>query len=254
MSQIGDRSRRGHMRSMAPSEQKERTIAALMALFEGLAKDAPVLALLEDAHWIDPTSLDVFGRLIDRLPGLRALLVITFRPEFAAQWVGRAHVASLQLNRFGRRQALAMVDGVAGGKALPAEVLEEIVAETDGVPLFVEELTKTVLESGLLREENGAYVVDRALTPFAIPSTLQDSLGSARSPCAGVDWATETHQVCIVEAQGGKIIRAFPHGGEGLAELCDWLSEWRSPGWRTVKFRRHADAGPCSGGHRNHQR
>ena len=78
---------------MAPSEQKERTIAALIALFEGLTKDAPVLALLEDTHWIDPTSLDVFGRLVDRLPSLRALLVITFRPEFAAPWVGRAHVA-----------------------------------------------------------------------------------------------------------------------------------------------------------------
>ena len=84
---------------MAPAEQKERTIAALIALFAGLTKDAPVLALLEDAHWIDPTSLEVFSRLIDRLPGLRALLVVTFRPEFAAPWVGRAHVASLQFNR-----------------------------------------------------------------------------------------------------------------------------------------------------------
>ena len=109
---------------MAPSEQKERTIAALIALFAGLTKDAPVLALLEDAHWIDPTSLDVFGRLVDRLPGLRALLVVTFRPEFVAPWVGRAHVASLSLNRFGRRQAVAMIDRVTGGKALPAEVLE----------------------------------------------------------------------------------------------------------------------------------
>ena len=108
---------------MAPSEQKERTIAALIALFEGLTKDAPVLALLEDAHWIDPTSLDVFGRLVDRLPRLRASLIVTFRPEFAAPWSGRAHVASLQLNRFGRRQALAMVDrrhrrqGAASGSA-----------------------------------------------------------------------------------------------------------------------------------------
>jgi class 3 adenylate cyclase len=161
---------------MAPPEQKERTIAALIALFEGLAKDALVLALLEDAHWIDPTSLDVFSRLVDRLPGLRALLVITSRPEFTAPWVGRAHVASLQLSRFGRRHAVAMVDRVVAGKALPAEVLEQIVAKTDGVPLFVEELTKTVLESGLLREENGAYVLRSALTPLAIPSTLQDSL------------------------------------------------------------------------------
>ena len=170
---------------MAPAEQKERTITALMALFAGLAKDAPVLALLEDAHWIDPTSLDVFSRLIDQLPELRALLVITFRPEFAAPWVGRAHVASLQFNRFGRRQAQAMVAGVAGGKALPVEVLDEIVAKTDGVPLFVEELTKTVLESGLLREQNGAYVLDRALTPLAIPSTLQELAdGAARPPRA----------------------------------------------------------------------
>ena len=95
---------------MAPSEQKERTIAALIALFVGLTRDAPVLALLEDAHWIDPTSLDLFGRLVDRLPGLCALLVITFRPEFVAPWLGRAHVTSLSLNRFGRRQALTMID------------------------------------------------------------------------------------------------------------------------------------------------
>jgi class 3 adenylate cyclase/tetratricopeptide (TPR) repeat protein len=161
---------------MAPSEQKDRTIAALIALFVGITKDAPVIALLEDAHWIDPTSLDVFSRLVARLPGLRALLVIAFRPEFAAPWVGRSHVATLSLNRFGRRQAVEMIGRVTGDKALPADVLEQIVAKTDGVPLFVEELTKTVLESGLLREEKGAYVLAADLTPLAIPSTLQDSL------------------------------------------------------------------------------
>ena len=160
----------------SPAEQKERLIGALLALFEGLAKDAPVLALLEDAHWIDPSSLEVFSRLIDRAPGLRALLVVTFRPEFAPPWIGPAHVHSLALGRFGRRHALAMIDCVAQRKALPAEVLEQIVAKTDGVPLFVEELTKTVLESGLLREENGSYLLASALTPLAIPSTLQDSL------------------------------------------------------------------------------
>lgn len=162
--------------AMAPSEQKERSIAALLALFEGLTKEAPVLALLEDAHWIDPTSLDVFNRLVDRASKLRALLVITFRPEFDAPWRGRAHVHSLPLSRFGRRHALAMIDRVADGKALPAEVLDQILTKTDGVPLFVEELTKTVLESGLLREEDGAYVLASTLTPLAIPSTLQDSL------------------------------------------------------------------------------
>ena len=102
----------------------------------GVDQDFPVLALLEDAHWIDPTSLDVFGRVVDRLPSLRALLVIAFRSEFAAPWFDRAHVASLPLSRFSRRQALAMVDRITGGKALPAEVLEQIVAKTDGAYLL----------------------------------------------------------------------------------------------------------------------
>ena len=161
---------------MAPAEQKERLIAALLALLEGLIKEAPVLAVLEDAHWIDPSSLEVFTRLVDRMPGLRAFLIITFRPDFVPPWIGQAHTHSLALSRFGRRHALAMIDRITGGKALPPEVLEQVVAKTDGVPLFVEELTKTVLESGLLREDNGSYVLTSALTPLAIPSTLQDSL------------------------------------------------------------------------------
>ena len=162
--------------AMAPSEQKERSITAILSLFEGLTKEAPVLALLEDVHWIDPSSLEVFNRLVERVSRLDAFLVITFRPEFAAPWTGQSHVNSLALSRFGRRHAVAMIDRVAGGKALPAEVLEQIVEKTDGVPLFVEELTKTVLESGLLREESGGYTLASALTPLAIPSTLQDSL------------------------------------------------------------------------------
>jgi class 3 adenylate cyclase len=161
---------------MTPSEQKERTIAALIEWFAALTREAPVLAFLEDAHWIDATSLDVFSRLIDRLSELRVLLVITFRPDFSAPWIGRAHVEMLSLSRLRRRQSVAMIERLTRGKALPSEVLHQIVAKTDGVPLFVEELTKTILESGLLREEEGAYVLDSTLTPLAIPSTLQDSL------------------------------------------------------------------------------
>ena len=159
---------------MAPAEQKERTIAALIALFEGLTKDTPVLALLEDAHWIDPTSLDVFGRL-DRSAAGAARAAGGHVPPGIRRALGRpraCHLAFAQPLR--AASGVAMVDRVAGGKALPAEVMEQIVAKTDGVPLFVEELTKTVLESGLLREENGAYVLASALTPLAIPSTLQD--------------------------------------------------------------------------------
>jgi class 3 adenylate cyclase/predicted ATPase len=161
---------------LTPGELRERTLAGLIALFAGLTQSAPVLALLEDAHWIDPTSLDAFSRIIDRLHGMRVLIIMTFRPEFVAPWVGRPNVTEISLNRFERQQAVTMIDRVSCGKALPAEVMDEIVAKTDGVPLFVEELTKTVLESGLVREENGAYVLTAALTALAIPSTLQDSL------------------------------------------------------------------------------
>ncbi len=187
---------------MAPAEQKERLVAALLALFEGLTMEAPLLALLEDAHWIDPSSLEVFSRLIDRIPKLRAFLVITYRPEFVPPWVGQAHVHSLQLSRFGRRYALAMIDRVAGGRKLPAEVLEQIVAKTDGVPLFVEELTKTVLESGLLRADNGSYVLASALTPLAIPSTLQDSL------MARLDRLAPIKEIAQI---GATIGREFPY-------------------------------------------
>ncbi len=187
---------------MSPAEQKEHLIAALLALFEGLTMEAPLLALLEDAHWIDPSSLEVFSRLVDRIPKLRTFLIITYRPEFFPPWLGQGHVQSLALSRFGRRHALLMIDRVAGGKALPADVVEQIVAKTDGVPLFVEELTKTVLESGLLREHNGSYILASALTPLAIPSTLQDSL------MARLDRLAPIKEIAQI---GATIGREFPY-------------------------------------------
>ena len=161
---------------MSPSEVKERTIAALIAMVVGIAKSVPVVMLLEDAHWIDPTSLDLTSRLVERVPHEAVMHVLTARPEFVAPWVGRQHFTAVSLNRFERSQAVTMIDRIMSRKALPAEVLDQIIAKTDGVPLFVEELTKSVLESGLLREENGAYVLAAVLTPLAIPSTLHDSL------------------------------------------------------------------------------
>ena len=208
---------------MAPSELKERTVAALMALFAGLASDAPMLALLEDAHWIDPSTLDVFNRVIERLPGMRALLVVTFRPEFAAPWVGRAHVAMLPLNRLGRRQARAMIDRVTGGRALPDEVLEQIVAKTDGVPLFLEELIKTVLESGLLREESGEYVLGATLTPLAIPSTLQDSLMARLDRLAPVKGIAQIGAAIGREFSYRLLEAVSPINGPLLLEALDQL-------------------------------
>ena len=133
--------------------------------------------IFEDAHWIDPTTQDVLDLLVPRLADLRVLLVLTYRPEYEPPWSPRlAHLTALNLNRLGKRNASAMAEKVTGGKPLPDEVLDQIVAKTDGVPLFVEELTKMVIESGIVRENEEAYELTAPLTEFAIPSTIQDSL------------------------------------------------------------------------------
>ena len=132
--------------------------------------------IFEDAHWIDPTSHELLDLTVERVRGLPALLIVTFRPEFQPPWTGQPQVTMLALNRLDRRDRTALIARIAGGKALPNEVVAQIVERTDGVPLFVEELTKSVLESDVLREEADRYVLDRALPPFAIPTTLHDSL------------------------------------------------------------------------------
>ncbi len=159
-----------------PEVQKARTFEVLIAQIEALANRSPVLAILEDAHWLDPTSSELFGVLIDRIQGLKVLLIVTFRPEFVPPWVGHAHVTSLSLNRLGGRQVRKIIESITYGKSVPREIEEQIAAKTDGVPLFVEELTKTVLESGLLHEVGGAFVLDGPLPPLAVPTTLHDSL------------------------------------------------------------------------------
>jgi class 3 adenylate cyclase/tetratricopeptide (TPR) repeat protein len=161
---------------LAPAELKERTMAAMLAMTVGAAKQTPLLMIVEDAHWIDPTSLDLTSRLVDQMRDLPILLVTTFRPEFNAPWVDPENVTAVPLNRLERGQAVTMIGGMTSGRKLPADVLDQIVEKTDGVPLFMEELTKSVIESGLVREQNGSYVLASALTPLAIPSTLHDSL------------------------------------------------------------------------------
>ena len=132
--------------------------------------------IVEDAHWIDPTTSEWLDMLIDGLQNLPVLLIITFRPEFQPRWTLFSYVTALSLSRLDRDQGAAIIDRVAGGKTLPAEVRNQILAKTEGVPLFVEELTKTVLESGLLIDAGDHYVLSGPLPFFAIPSTLQDSL------------------------------------------------------------------------------
>jgi predicted ATPase/class 3 adenylate cyclase len=159
-----------------PQRRKERTLSALVDRITNLAAKNSVLMIVEDAHWADPTTLEFLSRLILRFDQLRILLIMTYRPEFSAPWKGHAHVSELFLNRLGRRHCRAMVKAIANRKSLPAAVTEQIIAKTDGVPLFVEELTKTLLESGLLREESDAWVLTGPLQEFAIPATLHDSL------------------------------------------------------------------------------
>jgi predicted ATPase/class 3 adenylate cyclase len=161
---------------LAPQQRKARTFAALLAYLEDLARrQGPVLIVLEDAHWLDPTTLELFELVIERIQRLPALLLVTCRPEFEPAWTDLSHVTSLTLNRLGHGQAAAIIEQMAG-KALPAEVASAIVTRTDGVPLFVEELTKAVLESGLLRDAGDRFELSGPLPPLAIPATLHDSL------------------------------------------------------------------------------
>src|SRR6478752_4263358 len=162
--------------SLSPIQQRRQTLAALLDQFEGLARKQPVLLLCEDVHWADATSLELLDLTVERIRQLPVLAVFTFRPEFKPAWVGLPNVGTLTLGRLDRNDVESMVARVTGGRVLPAEVMKQIVAKTDGNPLFVEELTKTVLEAGILVEEANGYRLDGPLPPLAIPATLQDSL------------------------------------------------------------------------------
>jgi class 3 adenylate cyclase/predicted ATPase len=165
--------------TLSPQKQKQKTQEALVAWLVEEAEKAPVYCAWEDLHWADPSTLDVLTLYLEQIPTTRIFTVLTCRSEFTPPWGARSYLTQLTLSRLGRQHVEAMVAQVTGGKALPAEVVQQVVAKTDGVPLFVEELTKTVLESGLLKEEDGHYVGAHGgvpIPPLAIPSTLQDSL------------------------------------------------------------------------------
>jgi class 3 adenylate cyclase/tetratricopeptide (TPR) repeat protein len=161
---------------LAPQRQKEATVSALVDHFAGLGRKQPAVMIFEDAQWIDPTSQEVLDLLTDRVRDASVLLVITCRPEFQPGWEARSHMTTLMLNRLSPSSRAVLVERVAEGKALAEEVVEEIIAKTDGVPLFMEELTKAVLESNLLSVRDGRYVFSRELRQLAIPATLTDSL------------------------------------------------------------------------------
>jgi predicted ATPase len=162
--------------NVSPEQQKQKTLHALLTILLRIAAQQPVLFVMEDLHWVDPTTLELLSLLVDQGPTARILVLLTFRPDFNSPWTGRSHLTQMTLNRLPQRQTAEMTGRVAHGKVLPAEVVEQVVAKTDGVPLFVEELTKMVLESGLLQECAQHYELTSPLPPLAIPTTLHDSL------------------------------------------------------------------------------
>jgi predicted ATPase len=163
--------------ALSAAQQRRLTLAAVLDRLEALARQKPVLMLFEDAHWADATSLEVLDLTVERVHALPVLVLITFRPEYEAPWTGLSHVTSITLDRLAPAQVETLAERVAG-RLLPPEVTAQIVAKTDGVPLFVEELTKAVVESGLLVAGPQGWRLDGPLPPFAIPATLQDSLAA----------------------------------------------------------------------------
>ena len=186
---------------LAPQQRRQRTLDALILQLQALARQNPVLMILEDAHWTDPTSLEVFGQAVSRIATLRVLLIVTFRPEFDPPWIGRPHVTALTINRLAEREVGAMIDRVVGNKPVPASIRQDIIERTDGIPLFVEEMTKAVLEaeSEHAAERAAAAIPSPAL---AVPASLHASL-MARLDRLGA--AKEVAQI------GAAIGREFSH-------------------------------------------
>ena len=206
-------SQRHPMPNLSPQRKKDRTLEALLRQIEGLVRQQPVVMVFEDAHWVDPTSRELLDLTVERVRSLPVLLIVTFRPEFEPPWTGQPRVTVLSLNRLDRRASGDLAAQIAGAKALPDEVIGQIVDRTDGVPVFVEELTKSILESGLLREEQDRYTLAGVFPPFAIPTSLHDSLMARLDRLASVR---------LVAQIGAAIGREFPYA---LVRAVSRLSE-----------------------------
>src|SRR5207248_2556446 len=162
--------------TVTPPQQKQQTLDALVAWLAAEAEQQPVLVAWEDLHWADPTTLEALGLVVEQTPTVPMLHVLTYRPEFSPPWPQRSHITPIVLHRLEGPQVEALITRRARDKTLPAEVVQHIVAKTDGVPLYVEELMKMLLASPLLREEADQYVLTGPLRRVAIPDTLQDAL------------------------------------------------------------------------------
>lgn len=214
-------SRYGTIR-LAPQQRRNRTLAILIDQLTGLAGRKPALWVIEDAHWIDPTTLELIELALDRIQTARVFVLITARPTFLALFGSHPVVTRLALNRLGREATQSIIDRITGGKRLPVTLLDEIISKTDGVPLFVEEMTKAVIESDMLRDGVDAYYLDKPLSALAIPTTLHDSL------MARLDRLQPVKEIAQIAAVIG---RSFDHrtiaalAGRREGELVDAMRQ-----------------------------
>ncbi len=211
--------------TLSPQKQKEKTLEALIGQIEALARRRPLLMVFEDAHWIDASSQEALDLLVPRLQGIPVSLIVSYRPEYTPRWAEQPHVTLIGLRRLGAHEAAELVTKVTGGRALPPEVLEKIVTHTDGVPLFVEELTKSILESNLLRDSGDRYVLDGPLPALAVPTTLRDSLVARLDRLAPI---REVAQIgaCIGREFSYELLAAVsPIKGKRLDQALEQLAE-----------------------------
>ena len=162
--------------NLSPQRQRQKTLETIVAILLELAEHQPVLFIVEDLHWTDPSTLELLNLVIEQTPTASLLMLLTCRPHFQPAWHHRSYLTEITVNRLSHTQVEQIVTGMTDGKTFPAEVLQQIIEKTDGVPLFVEEMTKAILESGHLKDVDGHYELTGSLSTFAIPATLQDSL------------------------------------------------------------------------------
>ncbi|MGB9150630.1 MAG: AAA family ATPase [Burkholderiales bacterium] len=187
---------------LAPQRFKDETFRALVDLTKAIAGKQPVIMLFEDTHWIDPTTLALLDQLIVQAINFPLLMILTHRPDFVPPWEALGHVSGIRLSKLSRAQCGLLVSRLTGGKALPPELLDNILGKTDGVPLFVEEVTKNVLESGMLRQEGDSYIYGHAGNSITVPTTLRDSL------MARLERSAEAKEIAQI---GAVIGREFSH-------------------------------------------
>jgi tetratricopeptide (TPR) repeat protein len=210
---------------VTPQQKKQKTLEAILHQLEQLSRERPVLLVVEDLHWMDPSTRELLDLTVERITVLPVLLVATARPGFKAHWTGQPNVTTLALNPLDRRDGVAMIESVAGGRTLPPEVLTQLIDRADGVPLYVEELTRSVLESGFLSDRGDRYVLAAPLPPRAIPTSLQASLMARLDRLSSVKEIAQAAAAIGREFSYALIAAASERSEPQLREALDRLVE-----------------------------